>query len=358
MITIQDKRALIQRLYRQPFVPYNVIGALENTENKCHVDETMDSVWVENHYFNYVSGLPEVILNKIEALEEGFYGFSAVHGDLAARIYEKSLLHWYEPTERYVLKGDLPNVESPYTVVKIPIEEAQGIDDRYEYKQEGSLEKIKEAILNRPTSAIYIEGEIASYVLVHEDNSIGYMYTLEKYRKLGLGFWVSQDIIRQMKALDIVPFLEINKMNFKSQGLARKLGFEKDAFTPWFGIIKGIPEFFKTWAPLNGESFIFSTIAQMRVVDKLTSNVEKIDFEKVKDNYTGKITFGEQQATFRMDLDDSKEAYILKVESMKGLSLLDLVCAIAVHFPEHNASLVMPYVRELVDNIGGIVIEK
>ena len=199
MQAISDKRATIKRLKNLSFVPYNVIGALENTENKCYIDETTDSVWVENHYFNYVAGDSDVLLNRIEALEDEFYGFSGVHGDLAASIYKKWFLHWFEPTERYVLKDDLPVEVCPYQVVKVPIEEAQGIDDRYEYKQDGSYDRIKDAILNRPSAAIYIDGQIASYVLVHEDNSIGYMFTLEKYRKLGLGYWVSLDIVKQIK---------------------------------------------------------------------------------------------------------------------------------------------------------------
>jgi hypothetical protein len=40
------------------------------------------------------------------------------------------------------------------------------------------------------------------------------------------------------------------------------------------------------------------------------------------------------------------------------MKLYDLVCAMAVHFPEHNASIVLPYDSLLVDQIGGIFIEK
>ncbi len=352
MHAITDKRAAIERLKNLSFVPYNVLGALENTENKCFIDEPTDSVWVENHYFNYITGDSNVILNRVNHFEDGFYGFSGVHGDLASQIYGNYFLHWFEPTERYVLKADLPVETCPYQVVKVPIEEAQGIDDRYEYKQDGSLDRIKDAILNRPSAAIYIDGQIASYVLVHEDNSIGYMFTLDAYRKLGLGYWVSIDIVKQIQRLGIVPFLEINKANFKSQGLAGKLGFEKDAFTPWFGIIKGIPDFFQTWDPLNGDSYI------LRISDKLTTDIESIHFEKVEDTFTGVIDNGVKKGTFQAVLDESKEAYIIKIDQLSEMTLYDLVCALAVHFPEHNASIVLPYDSLLVDQIGGIFIKK
>jgi len=358
MKAIQDKLAVIESLKRQSFVPYNVIGVLENTDNNGHFDETTETVWVENHYFNYISGLSKHINNKIEAMEDGFYGFSGVRDDLAVSIYKKAFLHWYEPTERYILKEDISPDVGPYQIVKVPIEEAQGIDDRYEYKQDGSLDRIKDAIINRPSSAIYIDGQIASYVLVHEDNSIGYMYTLEAYRNLGLGYWVSLDIIRQIKALDIVPFLEINQMNAKSQGLASKLGFEKDAFTPWFGIIKGVPDFFKTWDPLQGESYIFTSIAQLRVADTLTTPIDKIDFDKLEDMYVGKINYDRMQASFQMALDADKEGYILKIDAIHDMTLIELVHAIAVHFPERTASIILPFDKTLVDKFGSIVVVK
>lgn len=358
MNEITDKRAVLERLKNLSFVPYNVLGALENTENKSYIDESTDSVWVENQYFNYITGASEVISKKVDSLEDGFYGFSGVQGDLASQIYGKHFLHWFEPTERYVFTSDLPNEPCPYHVVKVQIEEAQGIDDRYEYKQDGSLERIKDAILNRPSAAIYIDGQIASYVLVHEDNSIGYMYTLDAYRKLGLGYWVSIEIVKQIQALGVVPFLEINKANFKSQGLAGKLGFEKDAFTPWFGIIKGVPEFFHTWDPLNGASYIFTSIAQLSVSDKLKTAIENIHFEKVEGAFLGLIDDGGKKAIFHAELDESKEAYLIKIDQLEEMTLYDLVCAMAVHFPEHNASIVLPYDRLLVDQIGGIFIKK
>ena len=356
MEKIQDKQQIITQLKKQSFIPYNIIGILENTDNQGYYDASSESVWVENHYFNYIYGKPETIHAKIESLEDGFYGFSGVLGTLAESIYSKWFLHWYEPTERFVHHGILPEHESPYPVVRIPFEEAKGIDDRYEYQQEGSFDRIKDAIQNRPTSAIYIDGEIASYVLVHEDNSIGYMFTQDKHRHMGLGYWVSLDILKQMKAKNTVPFVEINQRNFKSQGLAGKTGFEKDAFTPWFGIIKGFPEFFKTWDPLHGQSYIFSSMAHLRIVDKLTTSIHALDFSKVGENYTGFLEEAGKKANIEVILDDSKEAYILKINALENMTLYELVCAFSVHFPDHNCSLILPYDDVLAERIGGFVV--
>lgn len=47
------------------------------------------------------------------------------------------------------------------------------------------MEQIKKDIQNRPSSAIYNDNEIASWVLVHNDNSMGIMYTKDEYRNKG-----------------------------------------------------------------------------------------------------------------------------------------------------------------------------
>ena len=358
MEKILDKQQIITKLKSQSFIPYNVIGVLENTDNLGYYDALTETVWVENHYFNYIYGNPDTIQSKIESLEDGFYGFSAVLGSLAESIYGKWFLHWYEPTERYVHNNPVPDLESPYPVVQIPFEEAKGIDDRYEYQQEGSFEKIKDAILNRPTAAIYIDDEIASYVLVHEDNSIGYMFTQDKHRHKGLGYWVTLDILKQMKARETVPFVEINQRNFKSQGLAGKTGFVKDAFTPWFGIIKGVPEFIKTWDPLQGEPFIFSSMAHLRIVDKLTTSIHAFDFSKVGENYTGFLEESGKKSNIEVVLDASNEAYILKINTLENMTYYELVCAFSVHFPDHNCSLILPYDAEVAEKVGGIAVKQ
>ncbi|GAB6109880.1 GNAT family N-acetyltransferase [Fusibacter bizertensis] len=358
-----EKKNIIEILYRQDFVPLNVIGILENMDGNVFFDEASNSVWAENQYFNYISGSATVICKHLDQLEAGFYGFSAVQHELAEAVYGQHLLHWYEATDRFVVK-DEKTLESdwrshaPYEIVSIPIEEARGIDDRYEYKQDGSFERICDAITRRPTSAIYIHGELASYVLVHEDNSIGYMYTLEKYRHKGLGYWVTLDILEKMKKRNAHAFVEINRANFKSQGLAAKSGFKKDAYTPWFGIIKGVPEFFKTWDPLNGNSFIFTSIAHLRHVNQLKTDIQEVKVEKSDDNYNLTIDEERKYAIFKMVLDESKEAYIVHVSTLENMDLYEVVKAIAIHFPESNASIVLPYDVKLVEQIGGIPIVK
>lgn len=361
----EDRAGVVECLKRLKFIPYNVIGIIENTKDELMYDQDTGSAWISHGYFNYVTGDKNVIVGQLDTLDDGFYGFSAVEGTLAEAIYSGRFLHWCEPTERHVYGDDTVDFDAllatcPYEIVPVPIEEAQGIDDRYEYQQEGSLDRIKDAILNRPSSAIYLDGTIASYVLVHEDNSIGYMFTLEKYRHMGLGYWVTLDLLRQMKAKGAVSFVEITKKNFKSQGLAAKTGFAKDAYTPWFGIIKGFPEWFKTWDPLGGQSFYFTSLAQMRFKDGLTWSGEPVAFAKIGEGYEAVIgeKSGERNVIATFLPDESNEAYILRLIQYGGYTLDEMLCVIAQHFPEQNASLIIQSDVTLEHLIGGYFIKR
>lgn len=355
MEKMTDRIKIIESLRRGTYVPHNIIGILENRDSDAYVSEIGQAVWVENDYFNYVYGDPEAIKSHLESLSDGYYGFSGVYSTLAEAIYKPYLLHWFEPTDRYLFDGDKNEAPCPYDIVSIGPEEADGIDERYEYRQEGSLDRIKDAILNRPTSAIYQNGEIASYVLVHEDNSIGYMYTKPEYRELGLAYWVTCDIISKMKAINKIPFVEINQRNLKSQGLAHKTHLMKDVFTPWFGIIKGTPDWMKTWEPLEGASYILTTLIHLKLVGGVTSEIEAMKIEKIGEDYLCQIDEGGKKAHFQLINDPSNEAYVLKIMACEQLSLYEILCALTKHFPDANTPIVTAYDENLVELIGCIV---
>ncbi|HUV84244.1 MAG TPA: GNAT family N-acetyltransferase, partial [Methanosarcinales archaeon] len=125
---------------------------------------------------------------------------------------------------------------------KIRIEDAETVDKFYPYRNQWSLETIKRDITNRPSSAIYINGEIACWVLIHDDNSMGIMYTKEDYRRKGYAVDVTIDLTRQIIETGKTPFIQIVQGNGMSPGLAKKCGFVEVGKADWFGIIAGNPK--------------------------------------------------------------------------------------------------------------------
>ncbi len=177
---------------------------------------------------------------------------------------------------------------------------------------------------------------------------------------MGLGYWVTLDLLRQMKAKGAVSFVEITKKNFKSQGLAAKTGFVKDAYTPWFGIIKGFPEWFKTWDPLGGQSFYFTSLAQLRFLDGLSWSGEPVAFVKIGDGYEAVVekNSGERVVIATLIPDESNEAFILGMNQEAEYALDEMLCVIAELFPERNASLIIQSDVTLEHLIGGYFIKR
>lgn len=226
-----------------PIINLNAIGFLENeTDAEIFTDdeEKPTGVIAKKGYFSYIYTENDDFLN--EALctlyKNGEYGFSGVYRPLAEKIKKKFQVEWESNCALYYYakrESDLSQIKS--SVESVKIEDAGVIDHFYTYRNETSLQRIKEDILKRPSSAIYKNGEIASWVLVHNDNSMGIMYTKDKFRKLGYAVDVTIDLQNKILKSGKTPFLQINEANNMSPGLAKKCGFvHEDLYSDWFGI--------------------------------------------------------------------------------------------------------------------------
>jgi hypothetical protein len=125
---------------------------------------------------------------------------------------------------------------------RIRLEDAETVDHFYPFRDSGTLEVIKGDITNRPSSAIYIDGEMVCWVLIHDDNSMGIMYTKEEHRRRGYAVDVTIDLAHQIIERGKIPFIQIIHGNGMSPGLAKKCGFVEAGRADWFGIIAGTPK--------------------------------------------------------------------------------------------------------------------
>jgi hypothetical protein len=248
IIKTKPSNAINQYLNMNKIVNSNILGVIENEpEAEIYVDneEAPNIVLVRHEYFNYIYTEDDELLDEMleNLFKDNFYGFSGVHRPLADKIRRKYSLTWesrcalhYLPEENL----DLNLIKNP--VKDIDLEDAKTVDEFYTYRYPGSIEKIKKDILNRSTSAVYNKNDIASWVLVHNDNSMGIMYTKEEYRKKGYAVDVTIDLASKIISQGKVPFLQIVKANTMSPGLAAKCNFVNHGYTDWFGIIAGLPQ--------------------------------------------------------------------------------------------------------------------
>lgn len=222
----------------------NIFGILENVDDtKIYVDniENPSGVIVVEDYFNYIytenDEFIELVIDEFFS-KSGEYGFSAVKSEIANKIKNRFELQWENPCTLYYYPNkniDLKNINSEIRNLKI--EEANIVDDYYTFKDEDSIFEIKESIKNRPSVCAIKNGELASWLLIHDDNSFGPMYTKEEYRKEGLAVDLTLALVDKQLKNHKIPFLHIINENDASHKLAKKCGFERYGYCDWFGIV-------------------------------------------------------------------------------------------------------------------------
>lgn len=250
IIKTKLSEAIYKFLNRNPIINLNLIGFMENEpEAEIYVDneENPSGVIARKDYFSFLYVENDDFLNEaLDTLYSGdnFYGFSGVYRPIADKIKSRYIVNWVSPCSLYYL----PKKEVDLSLIKHPLQDvemkdAETIDHFYTFRDETSLERIKKDLGNRPSSAVYVDGDIASWVLVHNDNSMGIMFTKEEYRGKGYAVDVTIDLADKILKSGRTPFLQIVEGNNMSPGLARKCGFVHEGdFSDWFGIISGTPK--------------------------------------------------------------------------------------------------------------------
>lgn len=247
IVKTKPSEAIIQYLNQNKIINLNIIGVIENEpQAEIYVDEEEVSrgVLVRHEYFNYIYTEEDEFLDEAltTLFKDNFYGFSGVYRPLAEKIKARYLVAWESRCSLHYLPNenlDLSLVKNP--VVSIDMKDAELVDKFYTYRNPDSLVKIKKDISHRPSSAIYVNGDIASWVLIHNDNSMGIMFTKEDYRKKNYAVDTTIDLALKITKLGKIPFLQINEANNMSPSLAAKCGFIKYGYSDWFGIIAGTP---------------------------------------------------------------------------------------------------------------------
>jgi len=246
--TVND--SIIEFLKKDYLINLNILGVLENVpEAEIYVDDVDNPSGVlvkQNEYMHLLYSKNDDFINEVVEvyLKTDFYGFSAVEASIAEKIMKKKEVTWDSPvTVYYMPEGNLDKSLIKNPVRSIDIKDAEEVDKYYQYRSSRSLEAIKRDITNRPSSAVYVDGQIACWVLIHDDDSMGIMYTKEEHRRKGYAVDVTVDLASKIMEQGKIPFIQIVKNNNMSPGLAQKCGFVECGQAKWFGIVSGIPEY-------------------------------------------------------------------------------------------------------------------
>lgn len=248
MLRTDSWEPVLAFLRQQPIINLNILGILTNVPAAAvYVDDpaSPSGVLVRDGYFNYLYTENDTVLQDMVASlfsAEAYYGFAGVWRPLAEKIKPCFTVRWEESCRLYYLP---PERFEPGLVRTRPqsirLEDIAVVQSHYPYQEHDSLAKLADSIARRPSSAVYLDGEIVAWVLVHRDNSLGAMHTREAFRQRGYAVDVTVDLAGKLLAAGQIPYLQIRDDNRLSPGVARKCGFVCHGAVNWFGIAVGSP---------------------------------------------------------------------------------------------------------------------
>ncbi|WP_426348920.1 GNAT family N-acetyltransferase [Alloiococcus sp. CFN-8] len=254
MLIKTELNDVILNLLREDYIMnLNIFGCLENIPSaEIYVDNPDKPTGVlvkKDEYMHFLYTKNDSFIEDVveKYMNTGYYGFSGVENSIVEKINEKlkgrGVLEWKNPCVVYYMPKenvDLSLIKNK--VSSIDIKDAQVVDKYYTYRSEDSLEDIKKDILYRPSSAIYVDGEIVCWVIVHSDNSMGILYTKEEYRRKGYAIDVTIDLASKLISKGRVPYIQIVEDNQMSPGVASLCGFVQCGRATWFGVKIGDPD--------------------------------------------------------------------------------------------------------------------
>ncbi len=194
-----------------------------------------DAEWVMIDTENY--GDIDLIMSELKPKDKKF---NCIRKDLSDIILKKVLsnVDWMETTYRFYLPDNvsLPKIDES-EIIELKEEDAQIVDDYWEYKDENSLKYVKEMIVKNPSVGIKKDGKLIAWVSIHEDIAMGFAYVIDEYRGKGYAKTLTTHICNILRSKNIIPFLYVVTDNTKSVGLSKSLGFVNDGQFRWFSYI-------------------------------------------------------------------------------------------------------------------------
>ena len=245
--------AIINFLSEDYLINLNILGYLENEPfAEIYVDNPEKPTGVlvkEDEYMHFLYSKNDNFIGEVAEnyLKTGYCGFSGVENSIVEKLMKKLKgkgdLHWKYPCFVYYMPKENLNLGLIKNEVRpIDIRDAKEVDKYYTFRSEDSLERIKKDILNRPSSAVYVNGEIACWVIVHSDNSMGILFTKEEFRRKGYAVDVTIDLASKIIAEGRIPFIQIVEDNHMSPSVAKICGFVQCGRATWFGVKVGDPD--------------------------------------------------------------------------------------------------------------------
>lgn len=186
----------------------------------------------------YIATTSEQFVSEVLDVLPSRIDFCAVSNFVVEYLSSRYALEWATPCYMYSYNG------KPYDnsaldgldIRPLTAEHWQLVSDGTPYKPDKS--RVVDDIVNRISSAIYVNNQPVSWCVLHRDNSLGMLYTLPEYR--GRGYGVKMVIAQCIKLLDMgqIPYSCVIKGNKVAENITDKYNVDYVCDVTWCGIDK------------------------------------------------------------------------------------------------------------------------
>lgn len=170
------------------------------------------------------------LLTEIKDSDKYFFTNNAAVKDYMIKNFGCKI---FLDSESYYFPGKHLSYKETVPTEPVKPEGAQVIWDNTEYRDVMDFNYVNDRIANGISACVYVNDKMASWSLTHDDNSIGFLHTVEGERKKGFAINVVANMTKQMLDMGEIPFVQISDNNKKSYNLIMKLGYERLGSSFW-----------------------------------------------------------------------------------------------------------------------------
>ena len=186
-------------------------------------------------------GRPEAVLEKLEEMErlsvqmersEGYLKLSSTPLEIQEAVARRRKLIRSSPVGMFILEEkDFRPVFSTHRIESLKSEDVKMLAENSPYDQgeEYALARIQ----NAPTAAIRVGGELASYMVVHANGSLGMLHTMDRFRGQGLARVVVSALVEAQFARGRAAYCYIVAGNEASERVFESVGFRRVMDVYW-----------------------------------------------------------------------------------------------------------------------------
>lgn len=127
----------------------------------------------------------------------------------------------------------VPRMDAP--IVDLDPSFAPYIYANYDYASYCSERYVALRIASGNALGIFEGGELAAWILTHDEGTIGMLHVMPEYRRKGYAAALTGELIHRLRSQGRLPFAHIHKNNDKSLSLFTKLGFVRTSEICWLG---------------------------------------------------------------------------------------------------------------------------